>query len=144
MRVTQRQSVTLPSYFEFDGVARLHCREEAPGLVVKPNAASIQMSQVGSSQIEKERASGKVNEAAIVFARATSLYREGQLDRAIELFDEVLAVSRDEDPQRDVACVAAHISLYKIHRSLGHEREANEHFNKAVSLGANAKRLQES
>ena len=102
------------------------------------------MSQVGSNRIEDERANGKVNEAAIVFARATRLYREGQLDRAIELFDEVLAVSRDEDPQRDVACVAAHISLYKIHRSLGHEHEAGEHFNKAVSLGANAKRLQES
>lgn len=102
------------------------------------------MSQAGSSEIEKERANGKVNEAAIVFARATNLYREGQLDRAIALFDEVLAVSNDEDPQQDVVCVAAHISLYKIHRSLGHEREAKEHFSKAVNLGANAKRLQES
>ena len=92
----------------------------------------------------EKRADGKVNEAAIVFARATSLYRLGQLERAIELFNEVIAVSSDEDPQQDVACVAAHISLYKIHRSLGHEREASEHFNKAVSLGANAKRLQES
>jgi len=103
----------------------------------------MQMSQVGSSETEKERTDGNVNEAAIVFARATSLYRQGQLDRAIELFEEVITVSRDEDPQRDVARVAAHISLYKIHRSLGHENEATEHFNKAVSLGANAKRLQE-
>ena len=102
------------------------------------------MGQVIAGESEKDRADGKVNEAAIVFARATSLYRLGQLERAIELFNEVIAVSRDEDPQRDVACVAAHISLYKIHRSLGHESEASEHFNKAVSLGANAKRLQES
>ena len=101
------------------------------------------MSQPRSSETEGERVKGRVNEAAIIFARATYLYREGQLDRAIELFDEVIEVSRDEDPQRDVARVAAHISLYKIHRSLGNEREASDHFNKAVSLGANAKRLQE-
>ena len=101
------------------------------------------MSQLVSSETD-ERATGSKNDAAIVFARATRLYREGQLDRAIELFDEVLTISGEEDPQRDVACVAAHISLYKIHRSLNHEREANEHFNKAVSLGANAKRLEES
>ena len=140
----QMQTVTFPSYFEFDGIPRLVCGKTAPGLAEKPNAISTKMSQAGSSEIEKERVSGRVNEAAIVFARATSLYREGQLERAIALFDEVLAVSNDEDPQQDVACVAAHISLYKIHRSLGHEREANEHFSKAVSLGANAKRLQES
>jgi tetratricopeptide (TPR) repeat protein len=102
------------------------------------------MDQVVSGETEKDQACGNENDAAIVFARATSLYRAGQLDRAIELFDEVIAVSSDEDPQRDVACVAAHISLYKIHRLLGHEHEANEHFNKAVSLGANAKRMQES
>jgi len=137
------QSNTFPSYLEFDGLARLPCEEAAPGPAVKPNATSAQMSQVRSSESEEERASRKGNEAAIVFARATSLYRLGQLDRAIELFNEVIAVSRDEDPQRDVACVAAHISLYKIHRSLGNEREASAHYNKAVSLGANAKRLQE-
>jgi tetratricopeptide (TPR) repeat protein len=102
------------------------------------------MSQAGSSETERERVNGKVSEAAIVFARATSLYREGQLERAIELFNEVIAVSRDEDPQRNVACVAAHISLYKIHRLLGHQLEMNDHFDKAVSLGANAKRLQDS
>jgi tetratricopeptide (TPR) repeat protein len=135
------QSDTVPSYLEFDGVARLRCEELDPAITLK--ATSAQMSQVRSSEDEKGRAEGKVNEAAIVFARATSLYCEGQLDRAIELFDEVIAVSRNEDPQGDVACVAAHISLYKIHHSLGHEREATEHFNKAVSLGANAKRLQE-
>ena len=118
--------------------------ETALSTAVKPSATTVPMSQAVSNETGKERANGKVNNAAaIVFARATSLYREGQLDRAIELFDEVIALSRDEDPQRDVACVAAHISLYKIHRSLGHEREATEHFNRAVSLGANAKRLQE-
>ena len=102
------------------------------------------MDKVISNETESERASVRVNEAAIVFARATSLYRLGQLDRAIELFNEVIAVSRDEDPQRDVACVAAHISLYRIHRSLGNEQEASEHFSKAVNLGANARRLEES
>jgi tetratricopeptide (TPR) repeat protein len=138
------QSNKFPSYFEFDNVGRLKCEAAALRPAEKPNAKKSQMSQVRSNQTEKEQTSGKVNEAAIVFARATSLYRAGQLDRAIELFNEVLAVSTEEDPQRDVACVAAHISLYKIHRSLGHEREAAEHFHQAVCLGANAKRLQES
>jgi len=101
------------------------------------------MSQVRSSDNGNEPSSGKANNSAIVFAQAMNLYREGELDRAIELFDEVVAESREEDPQRDVACVAAHISLYKIHRALGHENEANVHFSKAVSLGANAKRLKE-
>jgi hypothetical protein len=83
-------------------------------------------------------------EAAIIFARAMDLYCTGQLKRAIELFDEVVAVSHPEDPHTDgLACVAAHISLYKIHRSLGHDREAGEHFQKAVSLGASAQRLKE-
>ena len=137
------QSNSFPSYIEFDGVVRLRCVEAVPFPAVKPNTTRAHMSQVRSSDTEEERASGKENEAAIIFARATSLYRQGQLDRAIELFDEVIAVSRDEDPQRDVARVAAHISLFKIHRSLGNEREARDHFDKAVSLGANAKRLQE-
>lgn len=101
------------------------------------------MSQAISNEGGKETAKGKTNEAAIVFSRAMSLYSEGKLDQAIELFDAVIALSKDEDPQRDVACVAAHISLYKIHRSLGHEHEAAEHFHRAVGLGANAKRLQE-
>ena len=101
------------------------------------------MSQVRSSDNGNEPSSGKANKSAIVFAQAMNLYRQGVLDRAIELFDEVVAESRDEDPQRDVARVAAHISLYKIHRSLGHENEANVHFSKAVSLGANARRLKE-
>lgn len=84
----------------------------------------------------------KKNEAAIVFARAMYFYRQGDLKRAIELFDKVLVASQ-EDPQRDVACVAAHISLFKIHRSLGNEQEARDHFNKAVRLGASAERLKE-
>lgn len=102
------------------------------------------MSQAISGDAGKERGSGKANEAAIVFAQAMSLYREGELERAIELFNAVIAASGDEVPQRDVACVAAHISLYKIHRALGHEQEANDHFHKAVSLGANATRLKDS
>lgn len=79
----------------------------------------------------------------MVFARAMSLYASDELEQAIELFDEVIRLSRDKDPQQDVACVAAHISLYKIHRSLGHQHEAEKHFAAAVGLGANAKRLQE-
>jgi len=97
-----------------------------------------------SSDTGTERERGKTKEAAITFAQAMNLYREGELERAIELFGAVIAASEDEVPQRDVACVAAHISLYKIHRSLGHEREATDHFNKAVSLGANARRLKDS
>jgi hypothetical protein len=138
------QSVTFPSYFEFDSIPRLQCEEAAVVVAKKTNAATSQMSQAGSSETERERVNGKVSEAAIVFARATGLYREGQLERAIELFNEVIAVSQDEDPQRNVACVAAHISLYKIHRLLGHQLEMNDHFDKAVNLGANAKRLQDS
>lgn len=102
------------------------------------------MSESTFSRNGNEIATGAANEAAIVFARAMSLYAQGKLDQAIELFDAVITLSTDDDPQQDVACVAAHISLYKIHRSLGHEPEANEHFARAVSLGANAKRLQES
>lgn len=102
------------------------------------------MSRSITSDIGADRESSKASEAAIVFAQAMNLYREGELNRAIELFEAVIAASEDEVPQRDVACVAAHISLYKIHRSLGHEREANEHYKKAVSLGANARRLKES
>ena len=102
------------------------------------------MGQALSSDSGKEPASGTAKEAAIAFAQAMSLYREGELERAIELFDAVIAASGDEVPQRDVACVAAHISLYKIHRSLGHELEATYHFNRAVSLGANARRMQDS
>src|SRR5882724_10482612 len=97
-----------------------------------------------SSDNRKEPEGGNASEVAIVFAQAMSLYREDNLERAIELFNAVIAASGDEVPQRNVACVAAHISLYKIHRSLGHEPEANDHFNQAVSLGANAKRLRES
>src|SRR5947209_2952982 len=93
---------------------------------------------------DRESTSRGHKEAAIVFARAMSFYYAGDLDRAIELLDRVVEVSQKEDAQRDgVACVAAHISLYKIHRSLGHDREAGEHFSQAVNLGASARRLKE-
>jgi len=127
-----------------DDTHRRRCKQAAIVTAETTNLDNCIMAQVVPSETDQERAGGKKNDAAIVFARATRLYSEGQLDRAIELFDEVIAMSGPEDPQRDVACVAAHISLYKIHRALAHEREANEHFNKAVSLGANARRLQES
>ena len=127
------------SHLEFDNAASLSGEESAGASSV---SSGNQMSQVRSSDNGNEPSAGKANKPAIVFAQAMSLYRQGELDRAIELFDEVVE-SREEDPQRDVACVAAHISLYKIHRSLGHEHEANVHFSKAVSLGANAKRLKE-
>lgn len=93
---------------------------------------------------KRQEANGLRSEVAIVFAEAMNLYCKGELSQAIELFDEVIASSQREDTLPDgVACVAAHISLYKIHRALGHEHEADEHFTKAVSLGANAQRLKE-
>jgi len=128
------------SHLEFDNAVSLSGEESAGASSV---SSGNQMSQVRSSDNGNEPSAGKTNKSAIVFAQAMSLYRQGELDRAIELFGEVVAESREEDPQRDVACVAAHISLYKIHRSLGHENEANVHFSKAVGLGANAKRLKE-
>ena len=102
------------------------------------------MGQLAGNESESDGSHGRKAAASIIFARATRLYREGELDRAIELFDEVIAMAADDDSERDVACVAAHISLYKIHRSLNHELEAGEHFNKAVSLGASARRLKDS
>jgi hypothetical protein len=102
------------------------------------------MSQLAANEIQGEGAKGREAAASIIFARAMRLYREGELERAIALFEEVIALAGEKDAQRDIACVAAHISLYKIHRSLNHEREAGEHFNKAVSLGASARRLTES
>jgi Tfp pilus assembly protein PilF len=96
------------------------------------------------SETQREEPSSARSEVAIVFAEAMKFYCQGQLNRAIELFEEVIAASRNEDTQEDdIACVAAHISLYKIHRALGHEREASEQFTKAVSLGASAQRLKE-
>ncbi len=96
-------------------------------------------------QAESDRSLAPEREAAIVFAQGMSCYYRGQLERAIELLDQVVEISAHEESLRDgVACVAAHISLYKIHRTLGHDREAGEHFRVAVSLGASAQRLKES
>jgi len=103
------------------------------------------MSTQNPGNPQSDPAAGAEREAAIAFARAMSLYHRGELAQAIELLDQIIAAATDEDTLKDgVAQVAAHISLYKIHRTLGHDREAGEHFSKAVSLGASAQRLKES
>jgi len=92
----------------------------------------------------RERTGNVDRDAAILFARAMELFREGKLNRALKLFDQVIAVCEENEALSDgLSCVAAHISLYKIHRALGHDREAREHFQKATSLGASAQRLRE-
>jgi hypothetical protein len=102
------------------------------------------MSYAPTPQDDHNVISNVGSEAAILFARAMDLYHDGQLDRAITLFDKVLTVCEQEDTQKvGLPCVAAHISLYKIHSALGHDREAAEHFSKAVGLGASAQRLME-
>ena len=85
---------------------------------------------------------GYAREAAVLFTKAIEEYANGQPYCAIRLFDEVISLcERCEALKHDVTRVAAHISLYRVHRALGHEGEAQEHFRKAVSLGASADRL---
>ena len=80
--------------------------------------------------------------AAVLFKQAMEMYDGGRLDSAIELLDEVIAVcEQDAALTDDTAHVAAHIRLYKVYSALGRDREAGEHFEKAVRLGASAERL---
>jgi tetratricopeptide (TPR) repeat protein len=74
--------------------------------------------------------------------QAEAEYHNGQPNRAIELLDEIVDLAKSYEPLRDeYTYLAALIDLYKIHRTLGHNREASEYFDKAVSLGADADKL---
>jgi len=81
---------------------------------------------------------------AILFAQAMRVYRQGQLPEAIQLFEEVITVCEQENISKEnLARIAAHISLYKIHRMLGHDDEATAHFRHAINLGASEQRLRD-
>jgi len=89
-----------------------------------------------------EMPGSKAGEAAVLFTKAVEEYANGQHNCAIRLFDEVIALCEKCEAQKHaVTRVAAHINLYRVHRALGHDGEAQEHFRKAVSLGASADRL---
>jgi tetratricopeptide (TPR) repeat protein len=101
-------------------------------------AGKLMIEQQGSTQVTGDLS----RDAAIVFARAMEEYARGRFEVAIELLARVISLCEsDERLAQDTTCVAAHINLYKAHRALGRYVQAAGHFNKAVSLGANADRL---
>ena len=81
-------------------------------------------------------------EAVKLLARATFERDKGNLQRALELLDEVIALGdQDESFKREHLYVIAHIYLYKVHRALGHREEALDYYLRAIALGATVEQL---
>ena len=81
--------------------------------------------------------------ATQLLARAKYAHHKGEVERAVELLNQVIALYKgfnefaNQYPYR-----SAHIELYKIHRALGRDDEAGQHYQEAIKLGAKADELE--
>jgi tetratricopeptide (TPR) repeat protein len=81
-------------------------------------------------------------DAIKLLAQASFERDQGRLERAIELFDQVVALStKDAEFRRGYPYLMAHVELYKAHLARGDEEQARDYYGKAVRLGATPEQL---
>ncbi len=75
--------------------------------------------------------------AVILLARAKVERDKGNLERAVDLLESVIALGEyNEVFRRRYPYLVAHINLYRIHHAWGRGEEALHYYAKAIVLGA--------
>jgi hypothetical protein len=75
-------------------------------------------------------------EAVKQLARAIYERDKGQRERAIELFEQVVSICKENDtPTCKHLNRSAHVELYKLYKALEHGNKAREYHGKALKLG---------
>ncbi len=82
-----------------------------------------------------------VREAARRLRAAEDQFLLGNPHRAIELLEGTVALCEEHGLEESHPYLKAHIDLYRICRAMGRNPDASRHFERAVSLGANASLL---